>query len=850
MRPVPSLDIGVYGRAVSTHHKSSPLFEAWGRLLLKYRWPFLLLIVVLTTGAVAVGLERARIDNSVESFAPQDTELLRTLETYRGSFGRNEPFLVLVEGPVYTKDFLSRLQVLHQALADIDAPVDILAPETTTESTLVPDSDDPDFADLDLEGFGDEETWDDEEDWGDEGSTAIQEVLSLVNVQQVEHAPDGLRVQRLLEPIITEAQLPYIAEKAQSDPRIVGQLVGKAGQHTLLVVRTHLMSAEDTERVYGVLEQVVEAHNAPGFKGAVTGPLAITSEVNRMVLNDLIRLPLFAAILMLIALYLLFPFPVAVIGPVVVVLIAVLWTLGFMAWTDMPLSLLTGILPAFLVCVGVGDSIHLQSIYRDLRRQGTDNSTAIIQACGITGPPIFFTSVTTMIGLFSLQFATVNAIVELGIAGAFGVACALVCSLILIPILLHWNRSTRWTYGASTDSWIPKALARVVALSDNRLGPWRRATVLWFSLGLTVLSVYGATLLEVRHDDLETLPEKATIRSTVEQMDTHVSGVASAQLVISAAGPHGVQDIDLLHRIEALEKHVLAYQEPGSHEQPVQSAISLLDIVRSARRALRNQPELHDLPDTQEEASQLIELFELQDREHRLRQLVTLDRSRMHLTFRVKWREATGYGPLVDHIEEGIQKHIPEDATAAPTGSIHMAYVIVTALIGDLLQSFGTAFIVITVLMIGMLRSIKLGLLAMVPNLLPILVILGLMGLANIPLDLNNLLIASIALGIAVDDTIHLLHHFQSAYRRSGDVEKAINEAMDFAGRAMVNTSLLLAAGFVVYVAASNIAVQRFGLLTSGTVVIALLIDILLCPALLRTFYRSQPVSDVGVALR
>jgi len=116
----------------------------------------------------------------------------------------------------------------------------------------------------------------------------------------------------------------------------------------------------------------------------------------------------------------------------------------------------------------------------------------------------------------------------------------------------------------------------------------------------------------------------------------------------------------------------------------------------------------------------------------------------------------------------------------------------------------------------------------------------------GVPLDLNNLLIASIALGIAVDDTIHFLHHFQSVYRNTGDRELAIEGAKVSAGRAMVSTSILLGAGFSVYLFASTEAVQRFGVIIALTLLTALVIDLILCPAILRLAYPSEPMLKEG----
>ena len=128
----------------------------------------------------------------------------------------------------------------------------------------------------------------------------------------------------------------------------------------------------------------------------------------------------------------------------------------------------------------------------------------------------------------------------------------------------------------------------------------------------------------------------------------------------------------------------------------------------------------------------------------------------------------------------------------------------------------------------------------MVPNLLPIGAILGFMGATDIPIDLNNILLASIAIGIAVDDTIHFLHQFRAHVAQHEDVESAIQHSFNHAGRAMTTTSVVLVAGFSVFLAADMFNVQRFGILVALTLVVALLVDLIFTPALLRTFYRAK----------
>jgi predicted RND superfamily exporter protein len=204
------------------------------------------------------------------------------------------------------------------------------------------------------------------------------------------------------------------------------------------------------------------------------------------------------------------------------------------------------------------------------------------------------------------------------------------------------------------------------------------------------------------------------------------------------------------------------------------------------------------------------------------------------MTVRVAQLDAWAYKPLTEHITRGIASHMDGQLKVEVTGTVFNLFTVASELLENLLVSFGWAFAIITALMLVLLRDLKLGLLSMIPNLLPIANVIGFMGVLDIPIDIGTLLIASIALGIAVDDTIHFFYHFHARYRADGDVEAAIAHTLGHSGRAMIATSIILMGGFLVYTAATMANLQRFGLLIALTVAFALLYDLIVSPALLR----------------
>ncbi len=939
-----------HGRGASVAGYEEPesvVSRRLGAFVLRHKAIIALAAVATSVVAGWAITTRLRMDMTVESFLDSDSPALKSLEEYRDTFGRDDAFLVMVEGDVFSIPFLTKLRALHDELAALDLPLESLherlrdrrdfagppaeahgegavederapsspgggaAPETGARAQAPGQDegfdDSPDFGDDggfdDSPDFGDDGGFDDDgqgqasgpdatamagaratagadadpDDWaGESEGTIIDEIISLINVRRTRgrqiQDPDGgtsvaIEVGSWLDPWPSEADLPALREAMLAEPSLVGQVLDAQGRYTTILVRPQFMSAADGVRVNDAIARIVAKHDGPGFHTYLSGGPALAASITQLFLQEVSRLLALSLVTLVLMMFFLFRHPLGVVGPVVVVGLAAFWTFGFMALVGMPVTMVSSILPAFLISVGVGDSVHIMSVYRDRRRLGADNHGAILHALGTTGRAILFTSLTTAVGLLSFQFATIEAVRDVGLAGAFGVMVALGNTVFLLPIALHFNR--RGHLGAARqheNDWIDRVLRWTSRLSGREpgaslTGPQaegvraRSRRVLVVAAGLTALAVYGGSLLRVWHNPVSWVPDDAPTKIAFNEMDAHAGGTATIQLLIRAKGPHGVKDLELLRGLEKLERYIRAYRHEdartGEVTQVVGGSVSLLDVVRETNRALHGgDPAFYRLPDTQRALSDTLFLFENAGPQD-LRRLATADLRQTQMTIRVKWLEATAYGPMTRYVDEGIAKYIGDRAEVRTTGAAFTLFTTVSSLIDNLLRSFAVAFAVITVLMIFLLGDLRLGLVAMVPNLLPIVFIMGIMGFVDVPLDMANLMIASIAIGLAVDDTIHFLHHFHLHYVINGQVEAAIGYAYRHTGRALVGTTAILGLGFVVYVASQLLSLQRFGALIGLTVVLALLVDLIFGPALLRVVYRDRPrpaVADAGSA--
>ncbi len=850
-------------------------FAAWARAVLRYRIPLLLLTVALTIGAVYQVRTSLKIETSFESFTSSKSEARLALNAFRATFGRDDVFLVVVEGDVFSMAYLNRLKALHVELEGLSLegieplviraeprksaanprPATLANPATVVAAGATGDADFGDFGD-----FGDDTVSGSAEKsgdpskasaapsaktdaWGDEaGATLIDQVVSLITMRKTRMTDGALTVGELMDPMPTEATLARTKTEALAEPAVLGQVLGRALRHSLVVVRTLPLNEADSDRVFRELQQIAARHNRDDFACSVAGQPALTAWLKAAMMRDMRVLLGSAVLVMLLVLVFIFRHPVGVVGPIIVILMSVVWTVGMMATFGMPMTVMTTIMPSFLFAVGLGDAIHLVSVYRDLRRHGVANDAAIEQALATTGVPLVFTSLTTAMGLLSFNFAAVDALAQMGTAAAFGVGAALLHSTVFLPIVLSFNhKSLLGGRDVAGGDRLDRALWRITGLRTARLGqltPARNRRVLGLAVAIALLSAWGISMIGVSHNPLKWLPSDLPIRAAFDTVDREVGGTTTAQLLITAKSARGIKDLAFLRGLEKLEQHILRFEDPDSGKI-VGAAISVLDAVRETNKALHNaDPAWYRLPDTQRGASDLLFLFESSGPAE-LRRMATADLRTTQMTVRIKWLDAHAYLPLAAYIRAGVAEHLGELADVRVTGSTFTLTATVAGLIDDTLRSLAAALLVITLFMILLLRDFRLGLVAMVPNLLPIAMILGFMGFMGIPIDMGNLMLASIGIGIAVDDTIHFLHHFRVGRAGGQSTEAAIAGAVQHAGRAMVGTTVVLTLGFAVFLAGSLVHLQRFGGLIAMTAVCALVVDLALTPALLRALYRD-----------
>lgn len=816
------------------------LFERWSAFAIRYRWFMFALALLAAVGAVQIARKKLKVDRSAAAMTYHEGPEQELLDRFEGHFGSDDLFLVVVEGDVFTLDFLERLRALHEELRDLDVPGVTEAPaENQPAAKRAPaGGGEDDFGDFE----GIEADQQAEGAWkGEAGGQTFDEVTSLLNARRTTPAPGGIKVGEWLDPFPTsEAEVAALRAQVLKDEIMPGRLVGAGGHHAVILLRTFPLSEVDADHVVRAVAAVVAKHRGAGFEAHLGGSPALRAVYADTLKSDTTRFLLVSFIVICLVLAFLFRNPWGVIGPAVIVLIAALMTLGFMAAANMPITLLSSWLPAFILTVGVSDSLHVLAVYRELRHEGMENNRAIARAMSIAGPPAFLASFLTLAGLLCFDTSSIDAINNLGTAGGLGGFLAYFLTLTLLPAFLSFNKKS--TLGARSGAAATRRFRRVLASASSITRPVRtRRTVIIAAAAATVIAGLATVFrVEFRNDRLSWLPQDLDTVKAFHMLDQRVGGSANVQLLIEMREGHDVGDPAFLRQLESLDRAIRGFEHP-SEGHIVMSSMSPLDILRETNRAVHDADQGHyQVPDAGNTAHELLFLFESADPTEYHRYVTDNDRV-AQITFRVRWLDAVLYQDLIAFIDDAIAKHIdPKLASVRATGSVYIINEHLWKIMTDLARSFLIALIVISIWLVIMLRSLRLGLAAMLPNLFPIVLVIGGMAIIGTPVNIGVLLAATVCLGLVVDDTIHFFHHCRHGIEQGMQTEEALQSTLEHAGLPMMMTTVVLALGFGVF------AFAQLGLLRSVAGVAVSIIagagalELLLTPALIRTVSRPR----------
>jgi hypothetical protein len=475
--------------------------------------------------------------------------------------------------------------------------------------------------------------------------------------------------------------------------------------------------------------------------------------------------------------------------------------------------------------------MHLIAEFHDRRDAGDSPSVALEQAFTHEGLPCVVTTLTTAAGFLSFATTRIRPFQEMGIYTAVGVMIALVLTFLIVPL----------AYGAAEADDVPtrqpgaweRHVARLLRGFCALVVSRPRAIIAAFA-GFSVICVWGMWLVRVESNTVEMFSRRMAIRRAYDVVDSRMGGSMSVEILLDTGKPQGIANPDFLRRFAALEAYV--------KDHPMTTTTtSVLDILRRIRRAFHeNRPEYYSLPDTSDEALQYLLLYEMSggtDKE----KLVSFEYDVARLTARTRSLDTKDVRAFLSDVQAFAETHIVPAATVEQTGMLDWVRAM-NDLIGEgQKRSFFSALLVIAVIISALLRSIPLGLIAMLPNVFPVIVCLGIMGFFGVYVDIAMMTFSAVILSVGDDDTIHSFARFRREFADCGNYAVAIERTLSSVGRPIVFTTLTLTLGFAVLAASNMTGIRHFGVFAGVAFAWALLADLLLAPAILLVFKPLGP---------
>ncbi|UXY16140.1 MMPL family transporter [Chitiniphilus purpureus] len=810
---------------------------------------------VALTVFLALGVGRARFDMSIEGWFDRDDPTIVAFDWFHHDFGSDDHLYVVYkprDGDVFSEQSLKLLQRLQ---GELQGRIDRLR----------------------------------------EGDTSalrhVVKITSLINAPVLQ-ARDGALVSKKLvgaavpdsEPALArirrtaEAQPQFPLLYFSKDHRYGGILIetdfgaipldaapAATAQPAAMALDINAMTAAsgpavrprfkptDLADYVALMDEVDAVLQQPEYRAHFTYyPVGSTAaaEYNMATVNEMGMLNLAALVIIMLLLALMFRSLSAVVWPVVIVVLSSVWAIGITGWLGLPITAFVMVAIMLTLACGVADTVHVMSAYLSARGEGREHRAALRHGLRHVAVACLLTTVTNIVAVMALSITPIVPIQVFAFMCALGVGLPFVFSVYLLPLMLDlWapapvaQKQRLLARLPDSAAMLGRLLARVLPLVEK--GP---VAIIALFLALFLTCLYGATRTQVDTDPVGSFPEEWGIRQSVRVVDRHMMGAQSMEIYLDLGRENAFHDPFVLHTVEGLQR-LIERKHPGL----VVRTTSLVDTVKDSYRTLNDgRNAMYVIPPTQSAVSQTLFLFNQSNPDDR-RKLVSDNYDRSHVSVRLYNRGSYEYARAWESMRTDIDKAVAKlrhrypEAKVAITGMLPLMMQGADALSTSELQSFGLALVLISTLLLVLFGSVKAGVIALLPNLIPAILAYGALGLLDRPLDITTMMIAPIIIGIAVDDTVHFITRYRNEVVLDGDIRRALAATLAEAGQSVVFTTAILGLGFGVMAFASDSGAANLGIFGSLAILVGLLNDLFLLPALILVFklrFTTRPADE------
>jgi uncharacterized protein len=517
--------------------------------------------------------------------------------------------------------------------------------------------------------------------------------------------------------------------------------------------------------------------------------------------------------------------------PLTVVFFAVIWSVGWIGMLGYKVTLLTGLIPAIMIVIGIPNCIYLIHKYHDEYTKHNNKIKALKRVISRVGVATVLTNMTTAIGFGVFYFTDTLPLKQFGVAAFLSVLSIFVISLTIIPILFSFLKAPSLKQTKHLENKHVQAIVNWI----HHMVFNRRKRVYFFALAMVVLAVMGVFKLKPLVYMVDDIPHDDKLYKDLTFMQNNFKGVMPFEIIIDTREVDGLKNPVTLQKIYKLQKKI--------EKQPDFSrAMSIVEIVNFANQSWHNgNPKYYRLPNNLDLNEMASYFPSAKGNKGMLKSLIDSNFSKARISIQMADVGSVRMEEITNEVKEIIKEIFPvEDYDYKVTGTSIIFLKGNQYLVSSLVQSVILAFIIIALLMGMLFTSFKMIVVSLIPNTIPLIITCGLMGHFGIPLKPSTILVYSIAFGIAVDDTIHFLTKFRHEMKVGNmPISQMLSITVKEMSTSMIYTSVVLFFGFIMFTFSNFQGTVALGALTSITLLVAMFSNLFVLPALILSFERG-----------
>jgi predicted RND superfamily exporter protein len=682
----------------------------------------------------------------------------------------------------------------------------------------------------------------------------VRKANSLANIETIEAEGDDIVIRKLTDlPEYGPEELQRLREFTLVRPLYVGTLVSKDAKYGAIFVEMTRNSTDPIEKLRldpnggdgldnlypqaadNKLAEILARPEYQGLRTMRTGDVPWNTTYNYMIDRDLGVITLATLGLSAILCMLLFRTRLlGLLAPISVVILGIIMSLAVMGAMKYQVNLMFLALPTLICAIGIAQAVHMLMKWQNEYAECGSAKEAARRAMSKLGTPALLCALTTAAGILGMSTSHLKVMREYSIYASLGILLTFVVALLLMTSFAARSKGNKG--GGRPKLAHPKWLERLVfgALDLVVRNP-RRAILCW--VVATVLAVVAATQMKVDFNFMEEFNPKVKWRQDTAAIEKIMGGVLSVAYVFDTGRPDGIQDPELIRGIESLQNF-------AEQQDVVADTTSIVDYLKELNQAFHGgDPAYRVIPQERDALAQLMLVYELSGGKE-MNDIRNIDRSKTVLELRVKVIGAAGVRDLVRKLDAHLAANPIPGANVELSGIGLLWIKIVDYIASSQIKGVVGSFFFILAVIVVSFGSLRIGLWAMVPNVLPFVFLFGFMGLIGWHLDYFKMMLASVIIGLAIDDTIYFLARMRVVFAEVGDYRRALQKTMHEVGIPIAATTFALMAAFASYLLSDLDILKQFGILLSGAVFVAWIIELLFTPAMLMLVKPFGPEFD------